>query len=91
MKQGLFTLFEHCLKVKKSVNHNAAVLVQAPPKFCNVFNNVILVPPNIGSLIRAKNAITATNIEYEVNYRQKEILSNTIQYNNTLDYTYLLK
>lgn len=68
----LFSLFEHCLYVKKSVIHNAAVLAQAPPKFVNVFNKVILVPPNNGSLIRAKNAITATNIEYIVNYLRKK-------------------
>ncbi|KAE9541567.1 hypothetical protein AGLY_003558 [Aphis glycines] len=64
LEHVLYSLVEHCLYVKKSVIHNAAVLAQAPPKFVNVFNKVILVPPNNGSLIRAKNAITATNIEY---------------------------
>lgn len=63
----LFALFEHCLYVNKSVIHKAAVFAQAVPKFVNVFNKVILVPPNKGLLTRAKNAITATNIEYTAN------------------------
>jgi len=67
----LSALFEHCLYVKKSVIHNATVFAQAVPRFVNVFNKVMFVPPINGSLIRAKNPITATNIENIVNYEKK--------------------
>ena len=37
------------------------------------------VPPTLGSLIFAKNAIQATNIEYKQTFKQNKIISKQIK------------
>ena len=53
----------HRVHVKISTSHKATVLGHVPPKLLRVFNNVMYVPPDRGSLILAKNAIIDTNIQ----------------------------
>lgn len=54
---------EHRVQVKISTSHKATVLGHVPPKLLRVFNNVMYVPPDRGSLILAKNAIFDTNMQ----------------------------
>lgn len=48
----------------------------------NVLSSVMYVPPTLGSLILAKNAIQATNIEYKQILKQNETKPLVSKYGN---------
>lgn len=68
----LFCNEVHDLKVRLSTSHKASVDGQFPPRFARVLRSVMYVPPNAGSLILAKNAITATNMLYSATCLKKK-------------------